>query len=45
MIAAIGAVLSPVLLILDLGRPRLFIHMLRVFKPQSPMSIGAWIPA
>jgi hypothetical protein len=44
-IAAIGAVLSPVLLILDLGRPRLFLHMLRVFKPQSPMSMGAWILA
>ena len=44
-IAAIGAVLSPVLLILDLGRPRLFINMLRVFKPQSPMSMGAWILA
>jgi hypothetical protein len=44
-IAAIGAVLSPVLLILDLGRPRLFIHMLRVLKPQSPMSMGAWILA
>jgi hypothetical protein len=44
-IAAIGAVLSPVLLILDLGRPHLFINMLRVFKPQSPMSMGAWILA
>ena len=44
-ISAIGAVLSPVLLILDLGRPRLFIHMLRVFKPQSPMSMGVWILA
>ena len=44
-VAAIGAVLSPVLLSLDLGRPRLFIHMLRVFKPQSPMSMGAWILA
>src|SRR4051794_21725461 len=42
-IAAVGAVLSPVLLILDLGRPRLFINMLRVFKPQSAMSMGAWI--
>jgi hypothetical protein len=42
-IAAIGAVLSPALLILDLGRPYLFINMLRVFKPQSPMSMGAWI--
>jgi hypothetical protein len=44
-VGAIGAVLSPVLLILDLGRPRLFINMLRVFKPQSPMSMGAWILA
>lgn len=38
-----GAVLSPVLLIMDLGRPRLFLNMLRVFKPQSAMSMGAWI--
>ena len=42
-LAAIGAVLSPILLILDLGRPHLFINMLRVFKPQSAMSMGAWI--
>ena len=42
-LAAIGAVLSPILLILDLGRPHLFINMLRVFKPQSPMSMGVWI--
>src|SRR5215208_2528307 len=42
-VAAIASVLSPVLLILDLGRPRLFINMLRVFKPQSVMSMGAWI--
>ena len=41
--AAIASVLSPILLILDLGRPRLFINMLRVFKPQSVMSMGAWI--
>src|SRR2546421_6450039 len=44
-VAAVAVVLSPVLLILDLGRPRLFINMLRVFKPQSPMSMGAWILA
>jgi len=44
-IAAIASVLSPVLLILDLGRPRLFLHMLRVFKAQSAMSMGAWILA
>jgi hypothetical protein len=42
-IAAIASVLSPILLILDLGRPHLFINMLRVFKPQSAMSMGAWI--
>jgi formate-dependent nitrite reductase membrane component NrfD len=43
-VAAIaGAVLSPVLLIMDLGRPHLFLNMLRVFKHQSAMSMGAWI--
>jgi len=42
-VAAIAAILSPLLLILDLGRPHLFINMLRVFKPQSAMSMGAWI--
>jgi hypothetical protein len=43
-IAAIaGAILSPVLLIMDLGRPHLFLNMLRVFKHRSPMSMGAWI--
>ena len=43
-VAAIaGAILSPVLLIMDLGRPHLFLNMLRVFKYQSPMSMGAWI--
>src|SRR5262249_31493645 len=41
--AANGTVLSPILLIVDLGRPHLFINMLRVFKPQSAMSMGAWI--
>jgi formate-dependent nitrite reductase membrane component NrfD len=30
------------LLIADLGRPLRFLHMLRVFKPRSPMSMGAW---
>lgn len=41
-IAAAGIVVSPVLLILDLGRPARFLNMLRVFKPQSPMSVGVW---
>lgn len=44
-IAAIGATLSAPLLIADLGRPERFLNMLRVFKPQSPMSVGAWILA
>jgi formate-dependent nitrite reductase membrane component NrfD len=30
------------LLITDLGRPALFHHMLRIFKPSSPMNLGAW---
>jgi formate-dependent nitrite reductase membrane component NrfD len=33
---------SPLLLIADLGRPERFLHMLRIFKPRSPMSMGAW---
>ena len=41
-IAAAGTVLSPALLIADLGRPARFLNMLRVFKPQSPMSVGVW---
>lgn len=32
----------PPLLIADLGRPARFHHMLRVFKPSSPMNFGAW---
>jgi hypothetical protein len=42
-LTAIGAVVSPILLTMDLGRPRLFLNMLRVFKYKSPMSVGAWI--
>ena len=41
-VAAAGAALSPPLLIADLGRPERFLSMLRVFKLQSPMSIGVW---
>ena len=32
----------PPLLIADLGRPERFHHMLRIFKPTSPMSHGSW---
>lgn len=41
-LAAGGAVLSAPLLIADLGRPERFLYMLRIFKPQSAMSVGAW---
>ena len=41
-IAAAGSVISPALLISDLGRPERFLAMLRVFKPQSAMSVGTW---
>jgi hypothetical protein len=41
-VAAAGSVISPALLIADLGRPERFLAMLRVFKPQSAMSMGVW---
>ncbi|HEU5012512.1 MAG TPA: NrfD/PsrC family molybdoenzyme membrane anchor subunit, partial [Roseiflexaceae bacterium] len=36
-------VLSPILLIKDLGRPEKFYNMLRVVKLRSPMSVGTWV--
>jgi polysulfide reductase-like protein len=42
-IGAAADVVSPVLLISDLGRPERFLNMLRVFKVTSPMSVGSWI--
>lgn len=41
-VAGIGAAMSAPLLIADLGRPERFLAMLRVLKPQSPMSVGVW---
>lgn len=41
-LAAIGGFISPALLIADLGMPSRFLNMLRVFKVQSPMSVGSW---
>jgi Polysulphide reductase, NrfD len=41
-LAAVGAVISPILLVTDLGRPARFLNMLRVFKWRSPMSVGVW---
>jgi hypothetical protein len=43
VLGVIGAIISPILLTVDLGRPRLFLNMLRVFKCKSVMSVGAWI--
>src|SRR5207248_9326379 len=34
---------SAAILIYDLGKPSRFHHMLRVFRPTSPMNMGAWI--
>jgi polysulfide reductase-like protein len=42
-IAAIGSILTPALLVADLGVPSRFLNMLRVFKVQSPMSVGVYI--
>lgn len=33
---------SPILLILDLGKPERFLMMFRVLKLRSPMSLGTW---
>jgi formate-dependent nitrite reductase membrane component NrfD len=41
-VAAAGGVISPALLISDLGVPSRFFAMLRVFKTQSTMNMGAW---
>ncbi|MGY1683365.1 NrfD/PsrC family molybdoenzyme membrane anchor subunit [Geodermatophilus sp. SYSU D01176] len=40
-----AAMASVVFLIHDLGRPERFLHMLRVIKPTSPLSIGSYILA
>jgi len=42
-IGAVADLVSPPLLIADLGRPERFLNMLRVFKVTSPMSVGSWI--
>lgn len=40
-LASIGA--GMYFLVADLGRPERFLHMMRVAKPSSPMSVGTWI--
>jgi formate-dependent nitrite reductase membrane component NrfD len=42
-LALILSILCPVFLIMDLGRPERFHHMLRVFKVRSPLNMGTWI--
>jgi formate-dependent nitrite reductase membrane component NrfD len=42
-VAGAGALASVVLLIDDLGRPERFLHMLRVIKVTSPLSVGSYI--
>ena len=42
-IGFLGCSISGGLLIHDLGRPERFLNMLRVFRPTSPMNMGAWI--
>lgn len=41
--AAAAVVPCAPLLIKDLGDPKRFHHMLRVFKPHSPMNLGTWV--
>jgi formate-dependent nitrite reductase membrane component NrfD len=43
VVALVGIVASSGLLVADLGRPERFLHMLRVFRPTSPMSVGSWV--
>ena len=42
VIAFVFLLIDLVCLVLDLGDPTRFHHMLRVFKPTSPMSLGTW---
>ena len=42
-LGAAADVVSPALLVSDLGRPERALHMFRVFKVTSPMSVGSWI--
>ena len=43
LVAAGATGLSLAALIRDLGKPSRFVHMLRVVKPTSPMSVGTWL--
>ena len=43
LIGVAGDIVSPALLVSDLGRPERFLNMFRVFKVTSPMSVGSWV--
>ncbi|MBB3086872.1 NrfD/PsrC family molybdoenzyme membrane anchor subunit [Geodermatophilus sabuli] len=43
LVAGGGSIASVGFLIHDLGRPERFLHMLRVIKPTSPLSVGTYI--
>ncbi len=42
-VGAAADLVSPALLVSDLGRPERFHHMLRVVKVTSPMNVGSWV--
>ncbi|MCB9390246.1 MAG: polysulfide reductase NrfD [Acidimicrobiia bacterium] len=45
VISGVATAAGAGLLVLDLGRPSRFYNMLRVFRPSSPMNVGAWVLA
>jgi polysulfide reductase-like protein len=45
-VSALGALtVGTTALVADLGKPSRFHHMLRVFRPTSPMNVGSWLLA
>ncbi|HEX4324484.1 MAG TPA: NrfD/PsrC family molybdoenzyme membrane anchor subunit [Gaiellaceae bacterium] len=42
-VGAAADLVSPALLVSDLGRPERFHHMFRVIKVTSPMNLGSWV--
>jgi formate-dependent nitrite reductase membrane component NrfD len=42
-LSAAADLVSPALLVSDLGRPERFHHMFRVVKVTSPMNLGSWV--
>lgn len=43
LVALVMAMLSPLLLIIDLGRPSRWYNMFRTFRPRSILNMGTWI--